>query len=74
MTLEEAVLKVLEQGEGNPTEIAMRLVPRVRALLNKLVAEDTIKFDKVFGANEHRYHLPVRFPELPETSTLKGRP
>ena len=66
MTLEEAVLKALKQGQGSPTEIAMRLVPKVRALLNKLVAEDKVKFYRFFDANEHKYQLPSRFPEPPE--------
>jgi hypothetical protein len=40
--LEEVLLRVLEQGPGNPRQITERLVDRVRATLNRLADDDKI--------------------------------
>lgn len=58
MTLEDAVLQALEQGEGNPRQITERLEGRVRDTLNRLADEGKIAKRGYDGRGiEKRYSL-----------------
>ncbi|MFZ2106131.1 MAG: hypothetical protein WAV18_12255 [Roseiarcus sp.] len=65
MTLEDALLRVLEHGEDNPREIAERLEGRVREALNRLADDGKINRRGYDGrGNEKRYSLKPE-PPLP---------
>ncbi len=65
MTLEEALLKALEHGEGNPRQITERLEARVRDTLNRLADDGKIDRRGYDGrGNEKRYSLRPE-PPLP---------
>jgi hypothetical protein len=73
VTLEDILLKVLESGvEGNPKEITLRLVDRVRQTLNRLADDGKIKKYGEDGQGiEKRYGLHDR-PFSPPRFKLKA--
>jgi hypothetical protein len=61
MTLADAVMEALKQGEGNPRQITERLVDRVRKVLNGLADGETIVRKGYEGqGNEKVYSLRHR--------------
>jgi hypothetical protein len=61
MTLEEVVLKALEGGEGNPKQITLRLVDRVRTMLNRLADDGKIeRYGDEGRGIEKTYRLSAR--------------
>ena len=58
MTLDDAVMKVLEYGPGNPREVAEHLTPYVRKALNGLAESGKIDRSGYPGrGNEKIYSL-----------------
>lgn len=71
MTFEDAVLKALDQGPGNPREITERLQSRVRETLNRLAADGKIER---LGAEGRGVEKIYRYPRLvPVAPVFTGR-
>jgi hypothetical protein len=62
LTFEDAVLKALEKGPGNPREITERLQNRVRETLNRLADDEKIERSGADGRGvEKIFQVTPRF-------------